>query len=298
MKKKKSRNIGYLFKEGIRGIFLHGFMSFASICVTVACLVIIGSFSSILYNLNLMVEEMEQQNEIIVYIDENYAEQEAGQLGSTINTVPNVSSARFVTKEEAYDAFLENQQNKDAFAGVNSDTLRHRFVVTLDDNTKMASTVQTIKTIDGVADVNYHPEIAEAFTTIQSVLNIVSVTIVIVLLVVSLFIISNTIKLAMFDRRDEIAIMKMVGATNTFIRIPYIIEGFIIGIVSAAIAFFAQWGLYSLLTNIIESISTLQMFTVVEFREILGTMIATFGIAGLFVGVVGSLLSIRKFLDV
>lgn len=298
MKKKKSRNIGYLFKEGFRGIFLHGFMSFASICVTVACLIIIGSFSSILYNLNLMVDELEQQNEIRVYIDENYSNEEALGVGTVLNTVPNVEKAVFITREDALDSFVRIQQDSDAFAGVNADTLRDRYQVTLVDNSKMTSTVAQIKTIEGVVAVSDHPELAEGFTTIQRVLNIASVVIIVVLLVVSLFIISNTIKLAMFDRRDEIAIMKMVGATNGFIRFPYVIEGFIIGIFSAAIAFFAQWGLYSLIANAISSVDSLGLFTVVSFSEMLLPMVITFGIAGFFIGVVGSLLSIRKFLDV
>ena len=118
------------------------------------------------------------------------------------------------------------------------------------------------------------------------------------LLVVSLFIISNTIKLAMYDRRDEIAIMKMVGATNGFIRLPYVVEGFLIGIFSAAVAFFAEWGLYDLVAAKIQQIDSLQLFAVVPFMDVIWPMVATFGITGLLVGVLGSLMSIRKFLDV
>lgn len=295
---KKSKNIGYLFQEGFRGIFLHGFMSFAAVCVTVACLIIIGSFSMILYNLQLLVTELEQQNEVLVYIDETYNTAQAKSVGSQINLIPNVQNAVFKSREEALNDFIAEQGDIDAFGGVISDDLRDRFVVTLVDNAQMEQTVEAIARIPGVADINDHPEIAQGFTTIQNVLNVAAAAIIIVLLVVSLFIISNTIKLAMYDRRDEIAIMKMVGATNGFIRLPYVVEGFLIGIFSAAVAFFAEWGLYDLVAAKIQQIDSLQLFAVVPFMDVIWPMVATFGITGLLVGVLGSLMSIRKFLDV
>ena len=295
---KKSKNIGYLFQEGFRGIFLHGFMSFAAVCVTVACLIIIGSFSMILYNLQLLVTELEQQNEVLVYIDETYNTAQAKSVGYQINLIPNVQNAVFKSREEALNDFIAEQGDIDAFGGVISDDLRDRFVVTLVDNAQMEQTVEAIAQIPGVADINDHPEIAQGFTTIQNVLNVAAAAIIIVLLVVSLFIISNTIKLAMYDRRDEIAIMKMVGATNGFIRLPYVVEGFLIGIFSAAVAFFAEWGLYDLVAAKIQQIDSLQLFAVVPFMDVIWPMVATFGITGLLVGVLGSLMSIRKFLDV
>ncbi|MDY2720811.1 MAG: permease-like cell division protein FtsX [Candidatus Faecousia sp.] len=295
---KKSKNIGYLFQEGFRGIFLHGFMSFAAVCVTVACLIIIGSFSMILYNLQLLVTELEQQNEVLVYIDETYNTAQAKSVGSQINLIPNVQNAVFKSREEALNDFIAEQGDIDAFGGVISDDLRDRFVVTLVDNAQMEQTVEAIAQIPGVADINDHPEIAQGFTTIQNVLNVAAAAIIIVLLVVSLFIISNTIKLAMYDRRDEIAIMKMVGATNGFIRLPYVVEGSLIGIFSAAVAFFAEWGLYDLVAAKIQQIDSLQLFAVVPFMDVIWPMVATFGITGLLVGVLGSLMSIRKFLDV
>lgn len=298
--KTKSRNIGYLFKEGIRGIFLHGFMSFAAICVTVACLVIIGSFSAILYNLDLKVEELEKDNRIVAYIDETYNDAEAKSVGTAINAqVENVLKAEFMTREERLDSFIEEQGNADAFAGVDPETLRDRIVITLVDNSKTEQTVEQLRQIEGVAEISYHPEVANGFTTIKRVLSIASLAIILVLLIVSLFIISNTIKLAMYDRRDEIAIMKMVGATNGFIRFPYLIEGFFIGIISGVVAFFAQWGLYELLREQITRIdSDGTVFSVVPFEQLLVPLAVIFGVSGLFVGIFGSLMSIRKFLDV
>lgn len=294
----KNKNFGYLAKEGIRGIFLHGFMSFAAICVTVACLIIMGTFSLIMMNLDKMVADLEQQNQVLVYLDESYTEAEAKSVGSEINLIPNVLESEFVSKDQALSEFVSEQENPDMFSGIGSDTLRHRFVVTLEYSAQMEKTVQDLENISGVEKVNAHLEIAKGFTTVQSVLQLVSTAIIVVLLVVSLFIISNTVKLAMYDRKDEIAIMKMVGATNGFIRFPFVIEGSIIGILSAAIAFFAEWGLYDLMASKIAQLDSLQLFSAMPFSAVLGTMVAAYLAAGLFVGVFGSLMSIRKFLDV
>ena len=294
----KRNKFGYLIREGVRGIFLHGIMSFAADCVTVACLIIMGSFSLILYNLSVMVTELEQENEMIVYIDETYTEDQAKSVGSQINMIGNVHNAQFVSREEALQNFVEEQNDPEAFAGLQSDTLRDRFVITLEDNTLMRQTENELRQIQGVADVSAHYEISEGFTTLQHVLRIASVAIIAVLLVVSLLIISNTVKLAMYDRKDEIAVMRMVGATNGFIRMPYVVEGFLLGMFGAAVAFFLEWGLYKLVAERIASVDTLQLFTVVPFSEVLYLMIAAYAITGFMVGVFGSLLSIRKFLNV
>ncbi|MGO5114885.1 permease-like cell division protein FtsX [Candidatus Avoscillospira sp. LCP25S3_F1] len=294
----KRNKFGYLIREGVRGIFLHGFMSFAAVCVTVACLIIMGSFSLILYNLSVMVTELEQENEMIVYIDETYTEDQAKSVGSQINMIGNVHNAQFISREEALKNFVEEQNDPDAFAGLQSDTLRDRFVITLEDNTLMRQTENDLRQIQGVADVSAHYEISEGFTTLQHVLRIASVAIIAVLLVVSLLIISNTVKLAMYDRKDEIAVMRMVGATNGFIRMPYVVEGFLLGMFGAAVAFFLEWGLYKLVAERIASVDTLRLFTVVPFSEVLYLMIAAYAITGFMVGVFGSLLSIRKFLNV
>ena len=243
-------------------------------------------------------KQLEQQNQVLVYIDDSYTEAEAKSVGSEINLIPNVAQAEYVSRQEALDQFVEEQDDPAMFSGLGSDTLRSRFVVTLENSELMEQTVAELEAIQGVAKVNAHLEIANGFTTIRNVLQLVSTAIIVVLLVVSLFIISNTVKLALYDRKDEIAIMKMVGATNGFIRIPFVIEGAIIGIVSAAAAFFAEWGLYDVLGARISQIDTLQLFSAIPFRDVLGVMVAVYVAAGLFVGIFGSLMSIRKFLDV
>lgn len=294
----KLNNLGYLLKEGFRGIFLHGFMSFAAVCVTVACLVIVGSFSALAYNLDEMVQELNQTSEILVYIDADLSDAEARSVGTKINLLDNVLQATFVSREEALQDFVADHDGDSAFSGVQASDLRHRYVVTLEDNTKMKETDAQLKQLPGVAKTNAAYELAEGFTTIQNVLHMVSAAVIVVLLIVSLLIISNTVKLAMYDRKDEIAIMKMVGATNGFIRLPFVVEGFTLGMMGAILAFGLEWVGYDALIQKIAAVDALQLFNFVPFQELLIPMVIVFAAAGMFVGIVGSWTSIRKFMNV
>ena len=294
----KKNNIGYLLREGVRGVFLHGFMSFAAIWVTVACLLIMGTFGLVLYNLNEMIQDLEKDNEILVYIDETYSEAEAKSVGSQINMISNVFSAQFVSRDQALADFVAEQQDEELFAGLESSTFRDRYVVSMVNNALMRQTCEEIQSINGVADVEAHYEIQEGFETIQNILNMAALIIIAVLFVVSMLIISNTVKLALYDRKEEIAIMKMVGATNSFIRWPFVVEGFILGITASVLAFFLQWGLYNFLEVQITKMDTLQLFSMVPFVEVIELVAIAYAAVGFLVGVVGSLLSIRKFLKV
>ena len=294
----KLNNLKYLLKEGIRGIFTHGFMSFAAVCVTVACLLIVGSFSILMYNVNIMVEDLNRTNEILVFIDENLTEAEARSVGTKINVIENVYQSTFVPREQALEEFIADHQDSESFGGVAAEDLRHRFAVVLQDNDLIQQTVAEIEQLEGVVKIRAEYEMAEGFATLENVLSVASLAIISVLLVVSLLIISNTVKLAMYDRRDEIAIMKMVGATNGFIRLPFVVEGFTLGMMGAALAFGIEWVMYDALVAKIGEVDTLQLFSFVPFQQLLIPMIATFCSAGLFVGIVGSWTSIRKFMNV
>ena len=291
-------NIGYLLKEGFKGIFTHGFMSFAAVCVTIACLVIVGSFSILAYNLDEMVKDLNKTSEILCYVDSELSDSEARSIGTKINLMDNVLQATFVSREEALEDFIADHDGDSAFSGVQASDLRHRYVVVLEDNLLMEQTDEQLKQLPGIAKTDAAYELAEGFTTIQSVLHIVSYAVIAVLLVISLLIISNTFKLAMYDRKDEIAIMKMVGATNGFIRLPFIVEGFTLGMIGAVLAFGLEWVGYDALVQRVSGVDSLQLFSFVPFEELLIPMVVVFAGAGMFVGIVGSWTSIRKFMDV
>ena len=294
----KINNLGYLFKEGIRGIFTHGFMSFAAIFVTVACLLIVGSFSLLMYNVRIMVDELNQTNEVMVYIDEELPVEKARQVETQIRQLENIHDATFKSREEALKDFIADHEGDESFSGVQAEDLRHRVVVVLDDNDKMRDTIAQIDQIEGVAKITASYELAEGFTTLENVLSIVFVVIIVGLSVVSLVIISNTVKISVYDRRDEIAIMKMVGATNGFIRLPFLVEGLTLGLLGAGIAFGGEWLLYDLLVTKISAMDTLNMFNFVPFQQLLVPMVCVFAGTGFIVGVLGSWSSIRKFMNV
>lgn len=294
----KINNLGYLLKEGIRGIFTHGFMSFAAIFVTVACLLIVGSFSLLMYNVSIMVDELNQTNEVMVYINEEWPVEQAKHVETEIRLVDNVLSATFKSREEALKDFIADHEGDESFVGVRAEDLRHRVIVALEDNSKMRDTIVQLEQIEGVAKITASYELAEGFSTLENVLSIIFVVIILGLSVVSLVIISNTVKISVYDRRDEIAIMKMVGATNGFIRLPFVVEGLTLGLLGAGIAFGSEWLLYDFLVKKIEALDTLNMFKFVPFQQMLLPMICVFAGTGLVVGVLGSWNSIRKFMNV
>ena len=171
----KISNIGYLIKEGIRGIFLHGFMSFAAVCVTVACLLIVGSFSILTYNVSIMVEDLNKTNEIMVYVEEDLPFSEAQAIESKIRQLENIYKADLKSREQALEEFIADHEGDEAFSGVDASDLRHRVVVTLENNDLMEQTVAEIEQIKGVAKINAAFELAEGFATLENVLRIASV---------------------------------------------------------------------------------------------------------------------------
>ena len=294
----KINNIGYLLKEGIRGIFLHGFMSFAAVFVTVACLLIVGSFTAITHNLSLMVEELNNNSEILAYVDDTYTWDKAKQVESRVRLVDNVSDADLVTREEALDDFRQSFKDPSLLDNVAPDTLQYRVRILLLDNTKLSETRDRLLLIPGVVEVSSPDGLIEGFTNLQEVLQVVSLVLIAILLFVSLLIISNTVKMAMADRKNEISIMKMVGATNGFIRLPFVVQGFTLGMLGAGVAFGLEWLLYDAMAGKINAYETLSFLSFVPFSQILPLMIPVFIGAGMFVGVVGSWNSIRKYMNV
>ena len=233
-------DFGYFISEGFHSIFTHGFMSFAAVCMIICCLLIMGSFTLVAVNAENMFSDLEAENQFTAYIDESLTQEEAKALQDDIEAVPNVARAEFMTKEQAQEEFEADYEGNELFDGLPSDVYRDRFHVYLDDISKLTETENAVKEVTGVAKTKSAPEIAEGFTVIRNIAGAVAVILVVILLAVSLFIIANTIKLATFNRREEIAIMKMCGATNAFVRWPFVFEGLILGLVGAVAAFFLQ----------------------------------------------------------
>ena len=293
-------NIGYFVHEGFSNMFSHGFMSFAAIGITVACLLIMGTFTLVAVNANAMLEDMEAQNQMLAFVDKSLSETEARALESKLLAVDNVSKASFISNEEAAAAFRDRYEEDELFQGLPDENFRHRYAIDLKDIGLMGQTKADLEAVEGIGpgNVSAYEDEAAGFITIRNVAGIVCVVLIAVLFLVSVFIIANTIKLTTFDRRDEIAIMKMVGATNGFIRWPFVYEGFLLGLFSAVIGFFLQWGLYEAVARSVATNDTINLISVVPFETMWEYVAVIFAAAGMFIGVGGSLSAIRKFLQV
>lgn len=289
--------IGYLFGEGFRSIFKHGFMSFASVTIIMACLIIMGTVSLLSVNIDALINDLEDQNEIVAYVDEDLSDDDAAALILPVTTTGNVSSAQFVSREAAMDTFMSNYDEA-LMEGIDSSVFRHRYVIQLDDIARMGQTKSELERIPGIAKVLAHLDYAEKFVTIRNIISIVSFVLIAILVFVSFFIMSNTIKLATFNRREEIAIMKMVGASNAFIRMPFVIEGLILGLLGSLLAFAAQWGFYNLLRDKLMSSFSVSFLSIVPFSSVRDYVAVFFVGVGVLVGAFGGVNAIRNYLKV
>ena len=294
---------GYLIREGFRSIKTHSFMSFASVTIIMACLIIMGSVTLLSFNIDALIKNLEDQNEVVAFVEDAVTEEaDARALQPALEAVENVESVEFISREEAMEKFMSKYDDS-LREGIDPSVFRHRYVVHLTDIALMAETQSAMESIVGIAHVKAHLEYASAFVTIRNIVSVVSLVLTIILVFVSVFIMSNTIKLTTFGRREEIAIMKMVGATNSFIRLPFIVEGLVLGLLGGGLAFLAEWGLYGLITSrvmgtVSNSILTESFFTLIPFKTLALPVLIAFLSISVFVGVFGGVNAIRNYLKV
>jgi len=291
-------DFSYFMREGVSNLFSHGFMSFATIGITVACLLVMGTFSLVAYNAEIQLKTLESEYEILAFLDDSNTEAQKKELGRQIEALPNVKSVTFITREEATEAFEKRTLDDYLRANIKAEMFRDRYAVFVNDLNQVNQTAKKVRAIVGEDNVRVDEDIAGGFILVRNVAGAVSFALIVILLVVTVFIISNTIRLTTFDRRDEIAIMKMVGATNGFIRWPFVYEGFLLGLLSAVIAFLLQWLIYATVAKAIGAADTLQFLDIVPFGNIWPPVAAIFGGAGMVIGIGGSLTAIHKFLQV
>ena len=289
--------LGYLFSEGFRGIFKHGFMSFATVAIIMACLIIMGSMTLVSLNIDALIDELENQNEVVAFIDEELTDEAARNIGGSITGLDNISSAKFVSREEAMKTFMGNYDSG-LMEGVDVSVFRNRYVLQLVDIARMAETKTALENVPGITKVNAHLDYADSFVKVRNIVTAVSFVLIGILFLVSLFIMNNTIKLATFSRKEEIGIMKMVGASNTFIRLPFVIEGLILGIFGSLLAFLAEWGIYNGLMNKLNESFNLSFLNIVPFSQVQRPVLMFFVAIGVLVGAFGGVNAIRNYLKV
>ena len=256
-----------------------------------------GSFASVAVNVNHIIGNLEDQVSLLAFVDEKWSEQEARSLESQILAIDNVASVTFVTRAQALEEYLGQLDDSPLFDEVEPTILRDRYLVYLKDISLMAGTQIRLKDIPGIARVNAHLGIAQGMVSVRRIVNIVSVVMIALLLAVSTFIMANTLRLAAFTRRNEVAIVRMIGATNSFIRGPFNVEGMILGLTGSLIAYLAQWLIYITVTGRIAA-SSLSFLEIVPFSVLALPMLACFLAIGLLVAIFGSRIAIRNYMRI
>ena len=293
---------GYLIREGIRGVFSHGFRSFASVAVISACLIIMGSFSMVALNVDHFIGDMENDSQVLAFVDDKLSEEDARTLEAYIRLTANVEDVEFITRAQAMENYKATFEDQSLFDTIDETAFRHRYVVYLTDITQMDNTADALREINGIADVMAETSIAKGFIAVRNVVSIIALVLSIILLVVSLFMMSSTVKLAAFTRRDEIAVMKIVGASNSFIRIPFIVEGLVMGVLGAGISFLLEWLIYNMVSErIVQAAGSNlagKLFTALPFAQIMTPLLIVNMAVGVVIGAFGGALAIRNYLKV
>lgn len=293
------RNLRYFFSQGIRGLVSNSLMTLASVGIVIASLVLFGTFVLLGMNLNYIGEQIKEQCEINVYLPREMSRDDVRKIGSELAKIKYVKEAQLYTKEERFNNFKDSsyEEQADVIDMLEQDNpLRDSYILVLEDVSRANEVAAAAGKIDGVEEVVNSQHLIQRIITLTNAIRHISIWLILVLAVVSVFIISNTIKLGMFSRRKEINIMKFVGATNWFIRWPFIIEGMFLGIIGALIAsgivLLGYESIYKGMQDFMGNIRFLELY------EVSGAVVLGFLIMGVGMGMIGSAMSIRKHLHV
>lgn len=293
----KGSSLGYLTREGFRNVWVNKMMSIASVAVLMACLLIIGVGAMAYFNINSLLDIVEAQNIVMVYVSDEADDVKTSELRLSLENMDNIASCEFVPKEDAFQRQVELMGGDSAlFEGFKTSPLPDAFKVTVKDLSRFKETVSEIEKLDGVYNVRENSDLASKLVTVRRAVTIVSAGLVSMLFLVALFIISNTIRITMFSRKLEINIMKAVGATNSFIRWPFMVEGVLLGIISAGVSILLLWGLYELIIYAFSSVITMLGFSFVPFLSYVWYIFGAFLAIGIITGSFGSMVSMNRYL--
>ncbi len=293
----KGSSLKYLTREGFRNIWVNRLMTLASVTVLLACLVIIGVGAMAFFNIDALLDKVEAQNVVMVYVEMDSDDLTTSGVGVELQKMENIESCEFIPKEDAFRDQIESMGGDSAvFEGFTECPLPDAYKVTLKDLTQFSATVAQIQNLTGVSSVRENSDLASKLLSIRRAVTIVSIGLVVMLFLVALFIIANTIRITMFSRKLEINIMKAVGATNWFIRWPFLVEGVLIGIIASVISLGVLCGLYELASVSFSDLLMSFGFSMVPFSQYALQILGVFLGIGIFTGGFGSMISMNKYL--
>ncbi len=293
------RNLGYVIKLAFQGIFRNSVMSFASLLVMISCLIVTGTTYLLSENIDYNIQLLTGYNKIVAFVEKDADEFQLTDLESKIKSIPNVTDAVKVTKEQALEEYqAEYGDFEHLFAMFEKDNpLKDSFEITYASD----STPEDIETIvfhlnqlDGIEKVNNRQDIAQKLTDLKNIVSLVLGWLTILLFVISVFVVTNTVRLAVFARRDEISIMRNVGATRTFVSMPFLLEGMILGLLSAGVSYGSLYFLYQAIVEQITTTAEWQFIEVLPFKEFYLVLLVVFAAIALFTGFISGFVALRR----
>ena len=293
--------IGYFLSEGFRNVFKNKKSTFSCLGVMCATMLIFGLFFMIGKNINNAVKSLESEQGMQVFMEYEATQDEISKLKEDLSKIQGVNSVTFVSKEEAYNTMKERLgKNEDAIKGFTPDIFSVSYIVTLTDLSLNNQVYNEINELEGVREIQNKRDTIDTLSKIGNTIQIVTFTMFAILILISLFIISNTIKLTVHARRKEISIMKYVGATNGFIRTPFMIEGIIIGLISGLISVLVVGGGYNYIATRLANSDTWKQLSInlLSFGDMFGQLILVYMLLGVGIGIIGSSISMKRYLEV
>ena len=299
--RKKNRNGGlnttYLTKMGVRNVFTNSTMSLSSISVLTACLLLIGVSFILVLNIRNLVSDVESQNVVVAFVTDGIERGAVEQVGNDLRAIENVTSVDYVSKEEGFNEQLQEfGVDRDLLEGVIENPLPDSFRVTVSNIALFDETLARIKAVPNVDTVRESQEIVNQISTLQKSITVICVVLVAVLIVVSLFIIANTIRITMASRKIDIQVMKSVGATNAFISWPFMIEGIFIGFISGLLAMGLTYVLQVTEGDALTSLFGLFGSKTFSITDFLPYFIGGYIVSGVLLGSFGSVVSLLRYL--
>lgn len=296
--KRSARNINmsYLTKMGFKSLVLNRSMSLSSISVLTACLLLIGISFTIFFNIQSIVRNVERQNVVIAFVEDNAGEEKTAAVGNAIRNIENVLSVEFVDKASAYADQLDSFGLDDEYFSSMENPLPDSYKITISNLEAFDETLTQIVAVPNVQSVRESQELVTQISTLQKSVSLICAVVIIVLVVVSMFIITNTIRITMVSRKIDISVMKSVGATDLFIRWPFMVEGVSIGFISAALAILLVFLIERLEGDAFNSLMTLFGSSTVSIFDRWPILLACYLAAGVMIGLIGCIVSISKYL--
>lgn len=290
------RSFGYYIKEGLKSIIKNRVMSIASISTVAASLFIFGIFTVIVVNVDNVVNVVQNQIEIEAFVKDGTSSQDQEKLKDDISKIQGVKSVDYKSKEDALNSYVkELGDDKDMASGLSDDNpLPASFVIKADKPEDVLSVADSVRSMNGIDKVNDGKSIVQKVISVTKLVRVSSIVLMVILGVIAIFLISNTIKITVFARKREIGIMRYIGATDGFIRWPFIIEGVILGLLGGVLSICILWYGYAYIAKHIAT--GFAMFSIVPANAVMGNLSWQFALVGMAIGGIGSLISLRKFL--